>query len=180
MRRLRRLAFAGLAALVLAYGASRSLRAPQTGDGPLGVSDIVESARKHTEAVTTIAVADPPPVHAASESDGPRAMPSPSPEWPLMLETPPELKPTDLGEPLDANPEQAWGWFRSAGDAVDIGPALDADDPPADTPGGPTESPLHIGELLDADDPPGYAPDRWARSPLHIGELLDADAPPGQ
>jgi hypothetical protein len=160
MRRLRRLAFAGLAALLLAYGASRSLREPQTGDGPVGVPDIGASARTHTEAYTeartTTAVAAPPPVHTASEPDGPGAMPTPSPAWPLMLETPPNHPPTDLGEPLDADPDEVWGWLRSEGDAIEIGPALDAD------------------------DPPDYAPDRWTTSPLHIGELLDADAPPGQ
>jgi hypothetical protein len=176
MRRWRRLAFAGLAALVLAYGASRSLRAPQTGDGLVGVPDISESAQAHTGARTTTVVAAPPPVHAAPESDGPGAMATPSPEWLLMLETLPNLPPTDLGEPLDADPDEALGWFRSEVDPVDIGPALDADDPPADAPNSPTESLLHIGELLDADDPQGYDPDRASALPLHIGELLDADA----
>jgi hypothetical protein len=181
MRRVRLLALACLVALVLAYVASQSLRAPQTGDRPVGAPAIGESARTHTEAHTTTAVAAPPPVRKAAESEGPGAGATASPEWLLILETPPDHRPpTDLGERLDAGPDEAWAGFRSEVDPVDIGPALDADDPPAEAPGTPTESLLHIVEPLDADNPQGYAPIGWAQSPLPIGELLDADAPTGQ
>ncbi|SDW18431.1 hypothetical protein [Thiocapsa roseopersicina] len=82
-------------------------------------------------------------------------MTTPSPEWPFMPEAPPSLPPTVLGEPLEADPDKAWGWLWSDIDPVDIGPALDADDPPGYAPARPTASPLQIGELLDADAPTG-------------------------
>ncbi len=117
-----------------------------------------------------------------------------------MLEAAFDDPPRHLGEPLDADGGEARESIALLHlDPIDIGPALDADDPlgsePARPPGpdrylgepldadDPGASPMvdqdsvSIGPNLDADDPQGSDLDQAAVSPIEIGELLDAGAP---
>ena len=170
-----RLVLAGLAALALAYGASRSLRLPERGEESLNEPSIGEQAGAPTEIRMTGPAAVPPRRSVAVASRHRVTEPASSPEWPVMLETASEQPPMDLGELLDADSGETRESIALGVDPINIGPALDANDPLAYEPGTPYVPPSNIGDPLDADDP-GTSP--MAREdPVSIGPSLDADDP---
>lgn len=194
-----RLVLAGLAALALAYGIPRALHLLEPGEGSMSVPSVGEQAGAPSEILVSGSAAVPPRDHASVASGPGVNAPAPGPDWPIMLETAFDDPPRHLGKPLDADGGEARESIALPLDPIDIGPALDADDPLGSVParplapdrilgvpldaGDPRASPtvdqgsVRIGPNLDADDPQGSDMDQPAVSAIEIGGLLDAGAP---
>lgn len=174
-----RLVLVSLAALAFAYGVSRLLRPSEPGEVSLNVPSVGEQAGAPTEIRITEPATVPPhsPVAVAVASGRRVTEPASSPEWPVILEAASDESPRHLGEPLDAGGDEARESIALAADSINIGAALDADDPLAYQLDTPSESPINIGEPLDAGDP-GASP-MVGEDASVIGPNLDADDPQG-
>lgn len=171
------LVWASLIVLALAYGVLMSLRLFQPEVGALSWPAPGEPQGEPRESPGS-GVADASRFRELEIKSPPTTASAPAPEWPSMPNIASDDPPRELGEPLDADDAGAPEFLPPEAAPVDIGPALDPQDPPLNEAHGPFEPArgeprVDIGDPLDADDPLG-APTA-GEDPISIGPELDAN-----
>lgn len=147
---------------------------PQSGDEVAAIDSARVAPQQRALAVST-------PLDSGQVSLGNESSARVSRQW-LSVTQPgmdawTEPPPVQIGEPLDA--DNHWGFQGAATFAKsgDIGPALDADDPFADTLSENADTPVEIGEPIDADDPETSNHETDLEISSEIGDPIDADDP---
>jgi hypothetical protein len=160
---------AGVVILLIAYGMSRSPGLFDSGNlspglpAPYAASE--DGLRRPVERPTSRPSSSEPRRATMGSIQGP--------DWPPGKASVLGGIPRELGDPVDADDEQAWLLRALQAEAVDIGSPVDADDPPAYGAGTSAVTPIDFGGDVH-DDSPGMTPTAPA-TVTDVGPELSAD-----
>jgi len=164
---------ASFAALALAYCVLNSLPLYDPDLGSPSTPSLGDVEGAPTDNSVT-GIAEAPLSTRSFATSSPQVPPTgPSPEWSSLFDTASEEPRRALGEPLNASNAEAGAPVAPEVEPIDIGPALDVQDPLLVQPNTLAKRRGDIGDPLNADEP--WRTPTAGEDPISIGPELDAD-----